>query len=154
MKNISIIFISFILTLGFCQAQEGDNRAADEKWIWNVPELHDDVKYWEPSLKKYSLAETVDILGKWEFGKPTNSTIEFKSSDLENTFYFYDSTKKLGSSGEWIGSYTDNILVITLNHLKTSATEEIAVQIINNKTLALGSIVDGKFVYRYRVRQQ
>ena len=33
-------------------------------------------------------------------------------------------------------------------------TEKLAVQVINRRTLALGSIVNGEFEYRYRIRKQ
>ncbi len=102
----------------------------------------------------YRHAEKNDILGKWEFVGIPNSTIEFKSDSLEHTFYFYDDAIESGSGGKWSGSYYDDILIVTLRHLEIDVTEKLAVRGINRKTLALGSIEDGKFVYRYRIKKQ
>ena len=103
---------------------------------------------------KFRQAETDDILGEWQFVGTSKATIEFKSDSLDQTFYFYDGTLEIGSSGEWRESYNDDILIVTLTHLDVDVTEQLAVQVINRKTLALGTIVKGEFAYRYRIKKQ
>ena len=160
MKNTSTIFLILFIIPGFCQAQEGNDRrarAADEKSMRYVPNWWSKNTYYEFSSKhsvKFRQAETDDILGKWEFNDTPNTTIEFRSDSLDQTFYFYDGVIESGSNGEWRESYYDDILIISLTHLDVGVTEQLAIQVINRKTLALGSIVNGKFDYRYRVIKQ
>jgi hypothetical protein len=59
-----------------------------------------------------------------------------------------------GSDEKWNGSYYDDILIVRLRHLEIDVTEKLAVQVINRKTLALGLIENGEFVYRYRIKRQ
>lgn len=102
----------------------------------------------------YRQADKDDILGMWEFVDIPNSTIEFKSDGFEHTFQFYDDALESWSGGKWSGSYYDNILIVTLFHSEIDVTEKLAVRGINRKTLALGSIENGEFVYRYRIKKQ
>ncbi len=152
MKNISIIFVTLIIILGCCHAQGRQYRATDEKSMRIVPLRVDDDRNYKPFLK-FRRAEPDDIIGNWEFIDTQHTTIEFKSDSLNQTFYFYDGVSECGSGGKWSGSFYDDILIVTLTHFDIDVTEKLAVQVINRKTLALGTVVNGKFDYRYRIKK-
>ena len=126
---------------------QGEGDPYDHFWGWsNSPRGKINVKYRH--------AKVDNIIGKWEFLGAEKSTIEFEQNELEKSFYLFNGEIGSGSRGTWNESYNNKILTLTLRHQDIDVVEKLAVQHINRKKLALGSIVNGEFVCRSHIKKR